>query len=135
VGHAKKKEKQMHRNTDEIINRIFEDNARRRAAPRKTPTPEDPTPNWRTHGEFPDDRRHWLMCPSTERYSCAAVTAIRHTCRCGIKHDAAVYADGTMFCEQTNQFIVATAETPDLKTMRATYEDDFIAMVRATELH
>jgi hypothetical protein len=124
----------MSTKTNKVTDNILEENARRRAAPRKTPTPADPTPNWRSHGEFPDDRRYWLMCPSTERYSCAEVTSIRHSCRCGIDHDSAVYADGTMFCERTNQFLVANAQTPDLKKMRADYEDDFIAMVRATEL-
>jgi hypothetical protein len=125
----------MNTNTDDLVRSIDESNARRRAAPRREPTPQDPTPNWRTHGEFPDDRRHWLMCPSGERYTCAKLTAVRHNCRCGTNHDAPVYEDGTMFCERMDSFLVANFETPDLKAMRSKYEDDFIAMVRATELN
>jgi hypothetical protein len=125
----------MNTNTDDLVRSIEENNAGRRAAPRREPTPQDPTPNWRTHGEFPDDRRHWLMCPSSERYTCAKLTAKRHPCRCGVNHDAAVYEDGTMFCERTDSHLVANAETPDLQAMRLDFEERFIQLVRATELN
>jgi len=102
---------------------------------RKMPTPEDPTPNWRTHRELPDDRRHWLMFPSTERYSFAKPTEVRHACRCGRKHEAVVHEDGTMYCQATDQFFIASTDEPELKKMRRAFEDWFIKIVRATELN
>ncbi len=40
-----------------------------------------------------------------------------------------------MFCERMDAFLVANFETPDLKKMRRDYEDNLIALIRATELN
>ena len=75
----------------------------------------------------------WLPL-RTSRFGEAKLSDILHTCVCGTFHECSVYEDGTIFCDDTENFFVATPDNAKLFKMRQDFEQSVLRLLRSVDI-